>query len=266
MSTFCVEHGISRKSFYELRKRTRDDGQAAVLEPRSRRPKSSPTTLTDQVKAQAVQVRAALARIFRQAGVARAEPKKKIKLPELARSEPVPLTHAQLWSLVKAVSDERDKVLILVLGYGGMRWSEVVALRISDVKDGGRRLCLSEAAVQVGGRIETGTLKDHEARTVILPQIVADRLKKWTEDRSRDVLTPTADSLGLTITPHNLRDTAATLAIGAGASVTAVARLLGHENPATTLKYYAGYFPDDLESIADRLDGYAREARNKAEE
>ncbi|MEA5117315.1 MAG: tyrosine-type recombinase/integrase, partial [Propionicimonas sp.] len=224
MSTFCVEHGISRKSFYELRKRARDDGQAAVLEPRSRRPKSSPTTLTDQVKAQAVQVRAALARIFRQAGVARAEPKKKIKLPKLARSEPVPLTHAQLWSLVKAVSDERDKVLILVLGYGGMRWSEVVALRISDVKDGGRRLCLSEAAVQVGGRIETGTLKDHEARTVILPQIVADRLKKWTKDRSldalvfasshgtymhnqnwrRDVLTPAADSLGLTITPHNL--------------------------------------------------------------
>lgn len=213
-------------------------------------------------------------------------PADKIKLPKLARSEPAPLTHAQLWSLVKAVSDERDKVLILVLGYGGMRWSEVVALRISDVKDGGRRLRLSEAAVQVGGRIETGTLKDHEARTVILPQTVADRLKKWTKDRSldalvfasshgtymhnqnwrRDVLTPAADSLGLTITPHNLRDTAATLAIGAGASVTAVARLLGHENPATTLKYYAGYFPDDLESIADRLDGYAREARDKAEE
>lgn len=107
VSTFCAEHNISRKAFYELRKRARDDGQAAVLEPRSRRPKSSPTTLTDQVKAQAVQVRAAmeasgldhgpisvhdkmkamglpvvpsiaaLARIFRQAGVARLEPKKK---------------------------------------------------------------------------------------------------------------------------------------------------------------------------------------------
>lgn len=56
VSTFCLEHGISRKSFYELRKRARDDGQAAVLEPRSRRPRSSPTTLTDEVKAQAVAV------------------------------------------------------------------------------------------------------------------------------------------------------------------------------------------------------------------
>src|ERR1700689_2520305 len=60
VSTFCVEHGISRKSFYELRKRALTDGPAAVLEPRSRRPRSSPSTLTDQVKEQAVQIRAAL--------------------------------------------------------------------------------------------------------------------------------------------------------------------------------------------------------------
>lgn len=107
VSTFCAEHGISRKSFYELRKRASLDGAAAVLEPRSRRPVSSPTKLTDEVKAQAVQVRAALevsgldhgpisvhekmksmglesvpsvaalARIFREAGVARLEPKKR---------------------------------------------------------------------------------------------------------------------------------------------------------------------------------------------
>ena len=36
------------------------DGPAAVLEPRTRRPKSSPSKLTDEVKAQAMQVRAAL--------------------------------------------------------------------------------------------------------------------------------------------------------------------------------------------------------------
>ena len=60
VSTFCAEHGISRKSFYELRKRAKADGPAAVLEPRSRRPRSSPSKLTDEVKEQAVQVRAAL--------------------------------------------------------------------------------------------------------------------------------------------------------------------------------------------------------------
>ena len=107
VSTFCAEHAISRKSFYELRKRAEVDGPAAVLEPRSRRPRSSPSRLTDEVTSQAIAVRAALeasgldhgpisvhekmrtmglaqvpstaslARIFRQAGVARVEPKKK---------------------------------------------------------------------------------------------------------------------------------------------------------------------------------------------
>ena len=47
------------------------------------------------------------------------------------------------------------------------------------------------------------------------------------------------DALDLDITPHNLRDTAASLAIQAGASVVAVARLLGHESAATTLNHYA---------------------------
>ena len=41
VSTSCAEHGISGKSFYELRKRAKTDGPAAVLEPRTRRPKSS---------------------------------------------------------------------------------------------------------------------------------------------------------------------------------------------------------------------------------
>ncbi|MGW0161705.1 IS481 family transposase, partial [Mycobacterium sp. NPDC003323] len=107
VSTFCAEQGISRKSFYELRKRAMADGPAAVLEPRTRRPKLSPSTLSAEVKARAVAVRsaleasgldhgpisvyekmrsmglgevpstAALSRIFREAGVARVEPKKK---------------------------------------------------------------------------------------------------------------------------------------------------------------------------------------------
>ncbi len=107
VTTFCAEHAISRKTFYELRKRARADGQAAVLEPRSRRPKTSPTKVDQETKDQAISVRAALetsgldhgpisvhdkmasmglpvvpsiaslARIFREAGVARLEPKKK---------------------------------------------------------------------------------------------------------------------------------------------------------------------------------------------
>jgi integrase len=75
----------------------------------------------------------------------------------------------------------------------------------------------------------------------------------------RDVFDAAVEALGLKITPHNLRDTAASLAIQAGASVVAVARMLGHESAATTLNHYAGLFPTDLNDVADRLDSAARQ-------
>lgn len=56
-STFCAEHGISRKTYYEIRKRVAVDGPAAALEPGSRRP--SPSKLTDDVVQHAIEVRAA---------------------------------------------------------------------------------------------------------------------------------------------------------------------------------------------------------------
>lgn len=106
MATFCAEHGITRKTFYALRAWVVSDGPAAVLEPRSRRPATSPKRIGDNVKQQALEVRAALersgldhgpisvhdkmnsmrlpapstaalSRIFREAGVARAEPNKR---------------------------------------------------------------------------------------------------------------------------------------------------------------------------------------------
>jgi hypothetical protein len=107
VTTFCTEHGISRKTFYEIRKRAAEDGPAAALEPRPRRPRASPGKITEDIKLQAIQVRAALeqsgldygpisvhekmrslritpvpavsslARIFREAGVARVEPRKR---------------------------------------------------------------------------------------------------------------------------------------------------------------------------------------------
>ena len=60
VTTFCLEHDLSRKTFYAIRKRAQTEGQAAALEPRSRRPMVSPNRIADGVKAQAVGVRAAL--------------------------------------------------------------------------------------------------------------------------------------------------------------------------------------------------------------
>ena len=107
MTTFCAEQGISRETFYAIKRRAAEEGQAAALGPRTRRPRSSPNRTADDVKAQAIGVRvaleqsgldhgpisvhdkmwysgmapvpstAALSRIFRDAGVARVGPRKK---------------------------------------------------------------------------------------------------------------------------------------------------------------------------------------------
>ena len=49
-----------------------------------------------------------------------------------------------------------------------------------------------------------------------------------------------------TITPHDLRHTAASLAVSAGANVKAVQRMLGHAKASMTLDVYADLFDEDL--------------------
>jgi integrase len=55
-------------------------------------------------------------------------------------------------------------------------------------------------------------------------------------------------------TPHDLRHTAASLAVSAGANVKAVQKMLRHASAAMTLDVYADLFDDDLEAVATALD------------
>lgn len=56
------------------------------------------------------------------------------------------------------------------------------------------------------------------------------------------------------MTIHDLRHTAASLAVSSGANVKAVQRMLGHASAAMTLDVYSDLFDDDLDAVADRLD------------
>ncbi|MGP9747424.1 tyrosine-type recombinase/integrase [Brachybacterium sp. AOP29-B2-41] len=56
------------------------------------------------------------------------------------------------------------------------------------------------------------------------------------------------------MTPHDLRHTAASLAVSAGANVKAVQQMLGHKSAAMTLDRYAGLFDSDLDDVAVRMD------------
>ena len=83
-------------------------------------------------------------------------------------------------------------------------------------------------------------------------------LRNW----RRRVFDPALRAAGLgELTPHELRHTAASLSLAAGANVKAVQRMLGHASAAMTLDVYSGLFDDDLDAVADRLDTAAKNAR-----
>jgi site-specific recombinase XerD len=87
------------------------------------------------------------------------------------------------------------------------------------------------------------------------------RLNNW----RKNVFDPAVKTTGLIgLRPHDLRHTAASLAIQAGANVKVVQQMLGHASAAMTLDVYAGLFEDDLDSVADRLDALTPQRRHKA--
>lgn len=86
---------------------------------------------------------------------------------------------------------------------------------------------------------------------------------EWLRNRAfrRGWLDEAAAAIGEAgLTPHELRHTAASLAIGAGAHVKEVQRMLGHASAAVTLDTYSDLFDDDLDDVADRLDQAATRA------
>lgn len=60
-------------------------------------------------------------------------------------------------------------------------------------------------------------------------------------------------SRGRRMTMHGLRDSYATLAIGAGGDVRSVAGVLGHSNPSITLSTYADALPEGKRRVSDLL-------------
>jgi hypothetical protein len=76
--------------------------------------------------------------------------------------------------------------------------------------------------------------------------------------RNRSVSFPRSSEpleLVLPITPHDLRHTAASLAISAGANPKAVQWLLGLASTATKLDAYANLLEDDLDIVPNRANG-----------
>lgn len=204
-----------------------------------------------------------------------------LRLPRITRDRRGYLTHAQVVELASQCGVYDD--LVLTLAYTGLRWGELAALRARSVDLRRHRIVVDEAVVDVRGELVWGTPKTHERRSVPVPEFLVDRLAGRVAGKPQDDLVFTSalgaalrngnfrrrvfqpavvqcrvtDPTFPVITPHDLRHTAASLAVSAGAHVKAVQRMLGHASAAMTLDVYADLFDDDLNSVAAALGAQA---------
>ena len=65
---------------------------------------------------------------------------------------------------------------------------------------------------------------------------------------------PQGAETGARLHPHELRHTAASLAIASGADIKVVQQMLGHKDAAMTLNRYGHLFGDRLDVVADAMD------------
>ena len=72
--------------------------------------------------------------------------------------------------------------------------------------------------------------------------------RRWWGRAVRDSGMPTG------LSPHELRHSAASMAITAGASIKVVQKMLGHKSATLTLDRYGHLYQDELQNVADRLD------------
>jgi integrase len=188
------------------------------------------------------------------------------------------LNHVQVELLAREAGP--NSTVVNLLAYTGLRWGELVALTVGSVDLIARRLRIEANAVNVRGTIHPGSPKSHALRTVPYPGFLADEIIALCGGRQAHQLlfgggtkflpTPTPrngwfagargravrrdPSIPPNLTLHDLRHTAASLAVSAGANVKAVQRMLGHASAAMTLDVYADLFETDLTDVALRLD------------
>jgi integrase len=172
---------------------------------------------------------------------------------------------------------ETYRLVVLFLAYTGVRFGEMAALKVGRLDLRRRRAVIAESVTVVQGKgFVWSAPKTHSRREVPLPAFLAEQLAPLVEDKARDELVfpsvrsggpirathfrrghfdAAAKALGLPgLHPHELRHTAASLAIASGADVKVVQQMLGHSSATMTLDTYGHLFDDRLDEVSSALD------------
>lgn len=180
--------------------------------------------------------------------------------------------------------------VVVVLAHTGLRWGELAGLKVGDrIAVPGAGLRVQRAALVGRGSLYIDTLKSHRARTVPLTARAAQIIETWAAARPIDswifespkgaalrennwkrLVRWNAAKVAIgrpTLRVHDLRHTAESLWLGAGADSKVVQRILGHASAAMTLDVYGHLIDRNLWEAAKQVgDGLGTSTPNHTEE
>jgi integrase len=206
-------------------------------------------------------------------------PAEGVELPLVASVEQRFLTLDQLHGLAGAAGAHRP--LVYLLGTCGLRFGEVAELRWRDVDFRKNTVRVARSVTLVDGTFVVGTPKNGKGRTVSLPAFVTEllapgdsdalvfpdseggymrgtnvRRRWWSQAVAAAELFPRTEfdaggkpHVVYDFKLHELRHTAASLAIQAGANIKALQNMLGHESAGLTLDRYGHLYGSDVEAV-----------------
>lgn len=215
-------------------------------------------------------------------------PAERLPLPKIVVEEMMIITPAQVIALADVI-DERYSTWVTTAAYTGLRFGELAGLRRGRVDLMHRRVEVSEVVVEVRGHHHFGPPKTRAGRrSVPVSGALAGMLTTYTEGLgSGDLLFTAPDggtlrgslfrrrvwqratvAMGLGemvpvdgkapryhgLRPHDLRHTAVSLWIAAGASPKEVAVWAGHSSVVTVLDRYGHLLPGQEDRVTSALD------------
>ena len=172
-----------------------------------------------------------------------------VKVPE---AQPRFLAAGQVERILKAISNDRDRVLFTLISETGLRISEALSVRVEDL-----RLEAQELRVRGKGqkertvhlvkteslRLLTRFLRKHGIKEGLVFRPDPAKQRRGVANRPIDYSVVSrawkryCEDAGVSCTIHQLRHTYATDLINRGVPVEIVGKILGHKNIQTTTRY-----------------------------
>lgn len=235
-------------------------------------------------------------------GMVPRSPSTGIKLPKEDPGDEMNVIEPEKLVALADALDPRYQALIYTAAYSGLRWSELVALKVTNLDLLKGTIHVKESLVEVNGTLYAGSTKTGVKRTVSIPRSLCDMLGKhlhefpgtgghvFTSAKKKPLrrnfykrhYLPALVASGLDPelclcqeeacekrhTPmyrfHDLRHTCAALLIAQGAHPKEIQEQLGHSTIRITLDRYGHLFPSLHERLSDGLNEVFKSAKESS--